>query len=600
MKTFRFLQKVFYISFFALTMAACGADDDLTDDNGNVKPDAIVEDPEGTISLSMMKGSSYKDATRLGNTYIYIGDDYNFKHDEGYGCQFVSLGTVKGLGNVSYIPTSGWASSVAVKNGSGYVACRRNYYSDNYDFYRIFVEDELVGTSGGIIGYEVKYQTPFKGKDVELDIQATALSFDENGGTEDIVFGNKDIVVFSAKSSADWCTVQKTSTYDQSFLSNGVRITVQPSDETTTTEATVTLTTAYGKEKEIKVTRGGIEPYISLNESSVTFDAKEAQKQVSLSTNIPKEDLEISNTASSWCTAEFVDQTRSIQAKAAMVKFVGDKPAKAMKASGSANYYTLSLKASANNKETERTGTVTLKSKDGKKSVTLDVTQKGITFVPSQTKVGFNKSRSNRTITIDTGIDWEATSNQSWCTLSKNGNSLTIRVTEYNGSAASRKATISFKGLSAKIEVNQSKYAVGDQYSENGVEGEVAYMNDTIRYVKKELGEAAWSTENVATGATDDFDGMKNMAVIKKIPDWENLYPAFALCDALNTGGVTGWYLPAGDEIIRITGEVYSHWSSTEYTVSRAYINDRGRYSGEHYRSIDKSEKYKVMAAHRF
>lgn len=678
METFKFLQKAFYVAILAMAMAACGSDGDSTDDSGNVTPGTGGSDPAGTVSLSMMKGSSPREgATTIGSSSMYIGNDYNFTNGD-----FVSLGTMKGLGNVSYIPTTGWASNVAVKKSIGYVA-----YA-NGEFYRIFAEKEIVGTTGGVIGFDVKYQAPFKGKDLDIDIQATALSFDKNGGTENIVFNNREFVVFSAKSSADWCQVLPTSTYDSYFLSNGVQIIVQPSNVAKVTEATVTLTTAYGKKKEIKVTRSSVDPYISLNESSVTLDAKETQREVSLNTNIPKEDLEISNTASSWCKAEFVDQTRAMHAKAAKIKFVGNKPAKATRASGSANYYTLTLKASANDKETERTGTVTLKSKDGKKSVTLNVTQqkgylyvgsqgytqedfndgarnatigtvysslnyedlqiscnetwckptlaksgsyirleveistnttdkereakivisnktkslsltftvnqRGILFVPSQTKVGFDKNQSNKTITINTSLDWEATSNQSWCTVSKNGNSLTIRTTAYSGSSASRKATISFKGLSTKIEVDQSKYAVGDQYSENGVKGEVAYMNDTVRYVKKEFGNFIWSKEKVSVGATNLYDGRKNMDVIKKIADWMSLYPAFGICETLNSGTVTGWYLPAREEMRNINPNG-TYWSSTENSSNNAYGISNTQYSMK-----DKSTSLKVMVIHRF
>ena len=212
---------------------------------------------------------------------------------------------------MSYIPTTGWASKVSVRSGNGYVA-----YSDG-DFYRIFVENEIVGTTGGIIGYDVKYQAPFKGKDLELELPATSVSFDKKGGTENIVFDNKEFVVFTAKSSEDWCQIIPTSTYNYSFLANGIQIIAQPSNVAATTEATITLTTAYGKKKEIKVTRGGVDPYLTLNETSVTLDAKECERQVGLNTNIQKEDLTISNTASSWCKAEFVDQTRAIHASAA-------------------------------------------------------------------------------------------------------------------------------------------------------------------------------------------------------------------------------------------------------------------------------------------
>lgn len=683
-KTFKLIQKVFTMLLIAMSVIACSSDDS-TDGDGNIKPDANVNDPVGTVSLSMMKGKSiYDGATRIGSTNIYIGNDYNF--DGGY---FISLGTVKGLGNVSYIPTTGWADMVSVRSGNGYVA-----YS-NGDFYRIFVEKEIVGTTGGIIGYDVKYQAPFKGKDLELELPATSVSFDKNGGTENIVFDNKEFVVFTAKSSENWCQVIPTSTYNYSFLSNGLQIKVYPSDVAATTEATITLTTAYGKKKEIKVTRGGVDPYLTLNETSVTLDAKECERQVGLNTNIQKEDLTISNTASSWCKAEFVDQTRAIHASAARIKFVGNKPAKAVKAAnaaGSASYYALVLKANSNDKDTERKGTITLKSKDGKKSVTLNViqdkaylyvkdkgynkasfdneernaaigtvytsleyedlqvscnevwckpelqksygqiilnanisknateksrnakivisnktktlsftmnvSQNGVKFVPSQTKIGFDKNQSNKTITINTNIDWEASSNQSWCTISRNGNNLTIRATPYSGSAANRKATISFKGLSTKIEVDQSKYALDDEYNENGVKGQVICINDTIRYVGKDVGTVAWSTEEVATGATDKYDGRLNIAIIKKISGWKDLYPAFALCDALNTGSVTGWYLPAMYELNTIYSVGNSirdyHWSSTEYTASKAYRC----YSN--YINDSKRSQHKVKAVHRF
>ena len=585
-KTMKLLGRVFTFLLLAITFVACSSDDASTDGDGNIKPDVNVNDPTGTVSLSMMKGPSIREgATRIGGSDIYIGNDYNF--DGGY---FISLGAVKGLGNVSYIPTQGWADMVSVRSDNGYVA-----YS-NGAFYRIFVEKEIVGTTGGIIGYDVKYQVPFKGKDLELELPATSVSFDKKGGTENIVFNNKEFVVFTAKSSEDWCQIIPTSTYNYSFLANGIQIIARPSDVAATTEATITLTTAYGKKKEIKVTRGGIDPYLTLDETSVTLDAKECERQVGLNTNIQKEDLTISNTASSWCEAEFVDQTRAIHASAARIKFVGNKPAKAVKAAnaaGSASYYTLVLKANSNDKDTERKGTITLKSKDGKKSVTLNIVQKGIKFIPSQTKVGFDKNQSNKTITINTNIDWEPSSNQSWCTTSRNGNNLTIRATPYSGSTANRKATISFKGLSTKIEVDQSKYAVGETYNENGVKGKIIYMNDTIRYVGKDVGEAAWSTETVLTGATDENDGRVNMAIIKKISGWKGLYPAFALCDALNTGNVTGWYLPAREELYNIHRFDHYYWSSTEDSKNIAYLYDRWHLN-------PKERICKVKAVHRF
>ena len=131
--------------------------------------------------------------------------------------------------------------------------------------------------------------------------------------------------------------------------------------------------------------------------------------------------------------------------------------------------------------------------------------------------------------------------------------------------------------------------------------GKVICINDTIRYVGKDVGEVAWSKEEVATGATNEYDGRVNMAIIKKISGWKDLYPAFALCDALNTGNVTGWYLPAKKELYDIYNGGYRfdyyYWSSTENGI-QAFIFYSNSYSRSGYTT--KKASYKVKAVHRF
>lgn len=181
-----------------------------------------------------------------------------------------------------------------------------------------------------------------------------------------------------------------------------------------------------------------------------------------------------------------------------------------------------------------------------------------------------------------------------WCTVSVNGKNLTIRVT---ATSNNRTATISFKNKSEKIKVTQSKYAVGDEYNENNITGTVVYMNNEQRLIAKEVGKAVWATENVLTGANDKNDGMINTDKIKKIPNWQTLYPAFALCDDLNKNGVTGWYLPAQNELsksARINGIL---WSSTESNTSNAWYYN---YSVHNSGSLSKSASYSVYAFHKF
>ena len=252
----------------------------------------------------------------------------------------------------------------------------------------------------------------------------------------------------------------------------------------------------------------------------------------------------------------------------------------------------LKLTFDENSSSQSRETSVVVSSKDKKTSSTLKIIQKGIVFEVKNDKIGFDKNSGYRTITINTTAkEWEAqSSDESWCTFSKNGNQITIRVT---ASTEDRTATITFKGFDAKIDVHQSKYAVGDTFNEKGVEGTVGYIGDEARYVYKNVGEAAWSTEYVLTGADSKSDGEYNMNVIKKIDFWQDYYPAFLLCEQLNTNGVTGWYLPAIEELDKISLS-YS-WSSTEIDADNSYYYD---YRGESW--SHKIKNRTIYAVHKF
>lgn len=635
---------------------SCSDDEAPDPDRGQIiDPDADVDDPTGTVSLAMRNRDNGN--TRL--EYIYIDDGNNFSGSYSY---FASIGKVRGLGNVSDIPTSGWASQVAVNPGYGYVA----YGGDN-QFYRIYVEDYIVSTGGGIIGADIKYQTPFKGRDEAISLDQKSLTFTSEGGSQALVFKNKGIVLFDCESSADWCRVQKSTTYDQSFLYNGVTITVKPGQSTTEEEATVTLTTAYGKETEIKVTRAGAEPFIKFASGETKqVDATKRTYAEAITTSYQPSDLQASSDAT-WCEVSLQDNSRALAQDAAAITYV-DGEAVTRASSGEMDVIScnvmLSVKATDITKE--RQCNVTVKSKDGKTSSTLAViqtgasfsisstsprvtaqegtwstrysssltaseltvksnvtwctatiddpnkgyiylsyednpssesrdaiisitsnadnntvgtitlTQSGGTFTISNEEIWFDKNSGNKTISINTTLSElpEISSSASWCTVSTNDKNLTIRVT---AATQERTATISFSGQNETIKVTQSKYAVGDEYDENGVTGTVVLMDEGQRLIAKEVGSAVWSTENVVTGANDNSDGTINTDKIKKIPHWATLYPAFALCDALNTGGITGWYLPASYELYYSTLRTTDSWSSTEYNSDKAYISSTNR-----------------------
>lgn len=144
------------VAFGALFFSSCSKDDDAENDNGVViNPDKNIPDPKGTITMNMMVGDG-DDKSVFINDFgsIKINSAYNFK-----GNEFVSLGKIKGLGNVTAIPQDGWNSSVAVNPGEGYVIRDIDYGLIRYA--RLYVVSEIAGTSGGVIGYTIKCQAPF-------------------------------------------------------------------------------------------------------------------------------------------------------------------------------------------------------------------------------------------------------------------------------------------------------------------------------------------------------------------------------------------------------------------------------------------------------
>ena len=663
----KYLQ-TFFLSLIALMMAAglcaCSSDDNEPEQPEITDPTEEVDDPAGTITLSMRNENN--GSTRLGRFYIDEGDNFT----NGY---FTSIGSVNGLGNISYIPKTGWASKIAVTPGCGYVAY--NEYDDTY--YRIYVTGYIIGsTSYGIIGASVKYQTPFHGADADISLSTDNLVFDETGGEQAVEITNTTIIPFTVESDADWCHVSRATTLDRNFLYNAINVWVEPSDSTEPTTANVTITALNGKTKTFTVTRSGTKPYISCSPSTLTISPNDTGGAITIYSNIENVDDIVATSNVDWLRVERISKIsytsptlKSIEGRnVSSIKATNNQdtyyytlicsvdvntgsertgvitlsapnaesttftltqegahltlsrseytapaasgsqdfritttiPAEKLSVSSSATwlegsivedgqYKYLRTKWDANVSDQKRNATITVKTEE--LSTELNVIQKGISLSISTSQLYFDRNASLRTININCDAEYKLVSPEDWCTLSTNGNDVTIRIAE---TTVDRTTVLTFSGIETdkKIEINQSKYAVNDEYNENGVTGTVRYMSDDgTRIIIKDLETtAAWSTENVRIGANDYYDGRNNMTVVKAIPNWQELYPAFALVDALNVDGVTGWYLPARDELDNCGGRG-GIWSSTEHSTSNAYTDS-------YYYKKDTNGS--VWAAHRF
>ena len=261
----KLILKIVWVISASAFFLSCGEPEDVGPNGGTTNPDKVVADPEGTIILSMRDFDN-------GNIRI---DDRIFINKEnwtGEGCSFVSVGEMKGLGNIESIPTTGWANQMGVYPNNGYVAYNRN----NDAYYRIYVTEYLYNTSEEIIGAKVKYQKPFYGRDEALKTEMKSLSFTSEGGTEKIAFKNTSIVPFTVTNSQSWCRVQRISSSDNPFLYDGISVTALASDLPTISSDTIMVETLYGKQLTIEVLREG---HAYLEVSADSLRARESPRR---------------------------------------------------------------------------------------------------------------------------------------------------------------------------------------------------------------------------------------------------------------------------------------------------------------------------------
>ncbi len=340
----RFTTRMLIAMFLSVAMVACGEDKEepqKTSDNNSsiVDPDAAVDDPEGTITLSMRNSNN-------GKTYL---DQIYIKDDNFAGAYFANIGDVRGLGNVSYIPKSGWAKQLSVVPGDGYVAY------DVYDdvFYRIFVTEHIVATDGGIIGANVKYQRPFKGADEAIMLDETSLEFPAIGGVETLMFKNSTIIPFTVESTADWCEpMPYASKSDDFFLNDGVLLYVDAATEMETepSEATVTITTLHGKKTSVNVVRGGSAVKFEVEDVEIPWN--EHTFELYFNSNLDKSKIRYS-TDVDWLEIQSIESVLNM----------------------GSNLNRFKMQVKARSTEEPRSGNIILSTVDGSNSAKIMVTQ---------------------------------------------------------------------------------------------------------------------------------------------------------------------------------------------------------------------------------
>lgn len=441
-----FFRRAFLALLCIGSLCACG------DNNGDepepptpIEPNKDVPDPTGTISLSMRSKNGASQSTSLAGMVINEADNF-----EGYG-SIVDLGAVKGLGNVSAIPKTGYAGEVKVTPSHGYVYCSGS------EFYRVFVTDYIVDTGGGIIGADVKYQAPFYGKNEELKTDDKSLSFKAEGGETDVVFTNSSIIPFKVESDQPWCKVRSASTLDHSCLTDAIHIAVARSEDTKESKAEITVTTLHGKTTKIAVTRLGVEPTARFSGSSSSVDAPAGVYTIPITTNMSLSELGVKS-SESWAKVSLVANTTTNKERTRSIKWIGNEKAPQSQNSATAvSTYYCRVEVDENTSDSERAAEISLSSKDGKISSKHTLTQKTHSIVITDdsgktldnTTINHSADGSSFDIRVNSTAEVELSSSESWASMSLTSQGSNYRIyrinTDANNTASIRTATITAK-----------------------------------------------------------------------------------------------------------------------------------------------------------
>ena len=379
-----------------------------------------------------------------------------------------------------------------------------------------------------------------------LSVSKSSISFSEPASQNTFtVISNAS---WTATSDRDWCTVN----------TNGNTVTVSVTENLTGVNRNATVTVAISEELKTTVSITQAKATLSTSKTNISLAGIQSGDTFTVTSNISTWAV---NSNQTWCTA-----TR--------------------------NNNTVSISVTENLSGAARTASVKVALSE-QHFIDVTVTQAMPTLSVSVTELNFPKTPTNQgTITVTSNVSsWNVVSNQSWCTVSKSGNVVTVLATP-NSTGVVREAyiTISLPNNTKIITIRQGAFEVGDYYNVGGVRGVVYrmdanYVNGMI--ISLDETQTTWGVTDLTTSATSSTDGLFNMTRIKLINNWDALYPAFAWCDAKNTGAITGWYLPAIkelSEIYTVSGLIdvtlYNNggmsfkpesWSSTEYRTNDAY-----------------------------
>lgn len=167
-----------------ISLNACGGDEPdepmPTPVGPNVQPnpETPIPDPAGTVEVNMLNNGPHVSLPSMGEIWIDAASNFVC----GENSRIISVDAVNSLGNITTVPTTGFAESTAVKPGNGYIVrYRTDGKSKNGKVYygvvryaRLYVVDNLLENGGATVKYQAGWSEPldvpikFVEEDVEI------------------------------------------------------------------------------------------------------------------------------------------------------------------------------------------------------------------------------------------------------------------------------------------------------------------------------------------------------------------------------------------------------------------------------------------------
>ncbi len=119
------------------------------------------DDGSEGIELRMRNSDNGRDRIQLFNNrycWLWMTSSNNFYISE-IG-EISCVGSVNSLGRIKKIPESGWVNEISVNPRKGYII--RLEFDGVINYARVYVEDWIESTGGGIIGAVIRYQDNWK------------------------------------------------------------------------------------------------------------------------------------------------------------------------------------------------------------------------------------------------------------------------------------------------------------------------------------------------------------------------------------------------------------------------------------------------------